>query len=129
MGDLTNDPWESANKPLEGNAGRILYQLRLQGDELETRQAWLEELAENTICPICDGEIKFNEKDDVVIKVMKETIIKCKNNSVETYVGGQIADNEKFIKELTSIGLTGVSVNPDLKTIYKIRKFYSNLEK
>ena len=71
----------------------------------------------------------FNEKDDVVIKVMKETIIKCKNNSVETYVGGQIADNEKFIKELTSIGLTGVSVNPDLKTIYKIRKFYSNLEK
>ena len=65
MGDLTNDPWESANKPLEGNAGRILYQLRLQGDELETRQAWLEELAENTICPICDGEIKFNEKDDV----------------------------------------------------------------
>ena len=65
MGDLTNDPCESANKPLEGNAGRILYQLRLQGDELETRQAWLEELAENTICPICDGEIKFNEKDDV----------------------------------------------------------------
>ena len=71
----------------------------------------------------------FNEKDDVVLKVMKETIIKCKNNSVETYVGGQIADDEEFIKELTKVGLTGVSVNPDLKTIYKIRKFYYNLEK
>jgi len=71
----------------------------------------------------------FNETDAVVIKVIKETIIKCKKNSIETYVGGQIADNEKFIKELTAIGLTGVSVNPDLQTIYKIRKFYFNLEK
>ena len=71
----------------------------------------------------------FNETDEVIIKVIKETIIKCKNNFVETYVGGQIADNEKFIKELTAIGLTGVSVNPDLQTIYKIRKFYSDLEK
>jgi membrane associated rhomboid family serine protease len=65
MGDLTNDPWELANKPLKGNAGRILNQLKLQGDELETRQAWLEELAENTICPICDGEIKIDEKAEV----------------------------------------------------------------
>jgi|TARA_Y100000294_G_C8549245_1_gene334570 pyruvate,water dikinase len=71
----------------------------------------------------------FNETDEVVMKVIKETIIKCKNKFVETYIGGQIADNEKFIKELTAVGLTGVSVNPDLQTIYKIRKFYSNLEK
>jgi len=71
----------------------------------------------------------FDETDEVIIKVIKDTIIKCKNNFVETYVGGQIADNEKFIKELTEIGLTGVSVNPDLQTIYKIRKFYSDLEK
>ena len=71
----------------------------------------------------------FNETDEVVMKVIKETIIKCKNNFIETYIGGQIADNEKFIEELTTVGLTGVSVNPDLKTIYKIRKFYSDLEK
>ena len=71
----------------------------------------------------------FNETDKVVIKVIKDTIIKCKNNFVETYIGGQIADNETFIKELTAVGLTGVSVNPDLQTIYKIRKFYSDLEK
>ena len=65
MGDLTDDPWKLADKPLEGNASRILQQLKLQGDELETRQAWLEELAENTICPICNGEIKINEKDEI----------------------------------------------------------------
>jgi len=70
----------------------------------------------------------FNETDAVVMKVIKETIIKCKSNLVETYIGGQIADNEKFVKELTKVGLTGVSVNPDLKTIYRMRKLYSTLE-
>ena len=65
MGDLTNDPWELANKPLKGNAARILTQLKLQGDELETRQAWLEELSEHTICPICSGEIELNENESV----------------------------------------------------------------
>ena len=57
MGDLHDDPWSSAGKSLEGRAARILTRLRAEGDELETRRAWLEELAENTICPICDGEI------------------------------------------------------------------------
>jgi len=64
MGDLSNDPWELAGKPLEGNAARILIQLKLQGDELETRQAWLEELSEHIICPICNGEVELNENDE-----------------------------------------------------------------
>lgn len=57
MGNLDHDPWESAGKQLEGKAERILSRLREEGDELETRRAWLEELAEHTICPICDGEV------------------------------------------------------------------------
>ena len=57
MGDLENDPWTDAGKPLEGRADRVLMKLREEGDELETRRAWLEELAENSICPVCDGEI------------------------------------------------------------------------
>ena len=57
MGDLQNDPWTVTGKPLEGRAKRVLMKLREEGDELETRRAWLEELAENTICPICDGEV------------------------------------------------------------------------
>tara|TARA_B110000196_G_C21113580_1_gene649215 strand:+ start:443 stop:1711 length:1269 start_codon:yes stop_codon:yes gene_type:complete len=71
----------------------------------------------------------FNETDEVVIKVISDTIIKCNKNSVETYVGGQIADNENFIKKLTEVGLTGVSINPDLKTIHRMRKLYSDIEK
>ncbi len=57
MGVLNEDPWESAGKPLEGVAGRVLSRLREEGDELETRRAWLEELSEHTICPVCDGEV------------------------------------------------------------------------
>ena len=57
MGDLQNDPWGSAGKKLGGRAGGILARLREEGDELETRRSWLEELAEHTICPVCDGEI------------------------------------------------------------------------
>jgi len=57
MGSLDNDPWSSANSPLEGNGRRILERLREEGDEIETRRAWLEELAENTICPYCGGEV------------------------------------------------------------------------
>ncbi len=64
LGVLNEDPWEIEGKPLQGNAKRILKNLKEQGDELETRQAWLEELAENTICPICDGEVKLFEKDE-----------------------------------------------------------------
>ena len=57
MGNLENDPWTVAGKPLEGRAERVLMKLREEGDELETRRAWLEELAENTICPVCGGEV------------------------------------------------------------------------
>ena len=64
LGILNEDPWEIEGKPLQGNAKRILKNLKQQGDELETRQAWLEELAENTICPVCDGEVKVLEKDE-----------------------------------------------------------------
>ena len=57
MGSLDEDPWTLAGKPLHGAASRILTRLREEGDELETRRAWLEELSENAICPACDGEI------------------------------------------------------------------------
>ena len=58
MGSLDDDPWFAADKPLEGEAARVLLRLREEGDELETRRAWLEELSEHTICPVCDGEMK-----------------------------------------------------------------------
>ena len=57
MGSLDSDPWSESDKELSGNSARILAKLREEGDELETRRAWLEELAENVICPVCEGEV------------------------------------------------------------------------
>ncbi len=57
MGSLDNDPWSEGSRDLHGNAARILARLREEGDELETRRAWLEELAENVVCPVCEGEV------------------------------------------------------------------------
>ena len=71
----------------------------------------------------------FNENDKVVIKVLKQVIKTCTKNSIETFVGGQIADNENFIRALSDSGLTGVSVNPDLGTILKTKKLYQKIEK
>ncbi len=70
----------------------------------------------------------FNENDEVVIKIIKDVIKVCKENSIETFIGGQIADNEKFITKLNRYGLTGVSVNPDIETVNKMINFYSKLE-
>lgn len=57
MGRLDSDPWKESGEMLEGQAAKVLSRLREEGDEPETRRAWLEELSEHTICPVCDGEI------------------------------------------------------------------------
>jgi len=57
MKNLGDDPWSEKGEDLQGNAARVLSKLRKEGDEIETRRAWLEELAEQTVCPVCSGEI------------------------------------------------------------------------
>jgi membrane associated rhomboid family serine protease len=59
MGDLSADPWEGS---LTGAARRTLQRLRDEGDEPETRQAWLEQLAEQATCPICSSTLETIEK-------------------------------------------------------------------
>ncbi|MEC9458212.1 MAG: rhomboid family intramembrane serine protease [Candidatus Thermoplasmatota archaeon] len=63
--EMGEDPWKQSGRPLQGQAARVLSKLRQEGDELETRRAWLEELAENTVCPVCDGEILAIVEDEV----------------------------------------------------------------
>lgn len=65
MGGLKFDPWDDAGKPLEGSASRVLKKLREEGDELETRRAWLEELAEVARCPDCDSPLRVEINDEV----------------------------------------------------------------
>ena len=72
MGTLSSDPWADAGTPLEGPPARTLNRLRAEGDEPETRQAWLEELAEQTTCPIC-GDLIFAEVRDGVTVLNSST--------------------------------------------------------
>ena len=65
MGSLDSDPWSAIGKALEGEAGRTLQRLREEGDEPETRQAWLEQLSEVAKCPECDAALLAEVKGGV----------------------------------------------------------------
>ena len=64
---IENNPWAKNGILLEDSVSRILQKLREEGDERETRRAWLEELAEQTICPICNGEIVAEDRNGTYI--------------------------------------------------------------
>jgi len=64
MKDLSTDPWDG---DLTGPALRTLQRLREEGDELETRQAWLEQLAEQAQCPVCKGDLDAVEVDGIAV--------------------------------------------------------------
>ena len=55
MKEIGADPWMVAGIEAPLPVKRILHRLREEGDEEETRRAWIEELADNAICPICGG--------------------------------------------------------------------------
>jgi len=50
---ITDDPWSEPSPRL----AHLLKKLSEEGDEVITRQAWLEEIATEARCPICDGEL------------------------------------------------------------------------
>ena len=71
MGDLSTDPWSGE---LTGPALRTLQRLREEGDEIETRQAWLEQLAEQAKCPVCNGDLD-------AVEIAEITVLRCKSES------------------------------------------------
>ena len=67
MRDLSTDPWDGE---LSGPAMRTLQRLREEGDEIETRQAWLEQLSEQAQCPVCGGEL-------MTFEIAEITVLRC----------------------------------------------------
>ena len=53
MAALDENPWNDSAHPLSDKAARTLERLRQEGDELETREAWLDRLSEQARCPQC----------------------------------------------------------------------------
>ena len=64
MKDMSTDPWDGN---LTGPAMRTLQRLREEGDEIETRQAWLEQLAEQAQCPVCGAKLTTQETEGITI--------------------------------------------------------------
>ena len=59
MAAVDNDPWQDSEYALSAKAVRTLERLREEGDELETREAWLERLCEQASCPQCGASLSL----------------------------------------------------------------------
>ena len=57
MASLEENPWNNSDYPLSDKAVRTLERLRQEGDELETREAWLDRLSEQAVCPQCGASL------------------------------------------------------------------------
>ena len=68
------DPWRARGLEPSDPVKRILRRLWEEGDEMETRQAWVEELAEQAICPECGGAL------EAVPKPMGGHVVVCSTN-------------------------------------------------
>ena len=70
----------------------------------------------------------FNENDKVIINTLVGAISKCKKKNIQTYLSGTLTENSSSLKKLFKSGLTGVTVNPDIRTINKVKKIIFNIE-
>mgnify|MGYP001186633195 FL=1 len=57
ISEESGHPWIGAEFPLDDGSERVMKCLFAEGDEPETRLAWLEELAEQSACPVCGSRI------------------------------------------------------------------------
>ena len=65
MGSVDTDPWTDSGIEISKKLARTLLKLREEGDELETREAWLDKLQEQAQCPVCKGDVELIGKGDV----------------------------------------------------------------
>ncbi len=70
----------------------------------------------------------FNESDPVILKILNNVIYKCKKKNIHTYLSGTLTESKYSLNKLFQSGLTGVTVNPDIRTINKVKKIIYNIE-
>ena len=56
MKSLESDPWSENNTDVKVH--NVLEKLRTAGDEIETREAWMEKLVSIVKCPECNGQLE-----------------------------------------------------------------------
>ncbi|MED5485053.1 MAG: rhomboid family intramembrane serine protease [Candidatus Thermoplasmatota archaeon] len=58
MKSLESDPWTDSNSKTDVKLMNVLSNLRISGDEIETREAWMEKLVTIAQCPTCDNSLE-----------------------------------------------------------------------
>jgi len=71
---LENDPWTNNELEVDFKVKNVLEKLRLAGDEIETREAWMEKLAEIVKCPNCKGLLDVeNSSEGPTVQCLSKT--------------------------------------------------------
>ena len=74
MKPLDIDPWTKNDQNINPKIHNVLEKLRTAGDEIETREAWMEKLVTIVNCPVCDDElIVRNVSNGPNVQCHKET--------------------------------------------------------
>jgi len=71
----------------------------------------------------------FDEKDKVVQKIISDVIKKSKQKKIKTYLSGSLTENKNILGKFLNDGLTGVTINPDISSINKVKKTIFEIEK
>ncbi|MFQ5711006.1 MAG: putative PEP-binding protein [Candidatus Geothermarchaeales archaeon] len=63
----------------------------------------------------------FDERRKAVLKLMEMVINHCRENNIESCIGGQGGSNPDLMRTLLGFGISGTSVNPDIETVAMMR--------
>ena len=67
LGSLDEDPWTTNNIDISLKVRRTIEKLKEAGDEVETREAWLDKLSQQVSCPLCSTSLELVVEDDVPV--------------------------------------------------------------
>ena len=67
LGSLDENPWTSNNVEMSLKARRTMDKLKDAGDEVETREAWLEKLTQQVSCPFCSEPINMVVEQEIPV--------------------------------------------------------------
>lgn len=74
MKSLDYDPWTKNNLNINSKIKNVIEKLRTAGDEIETREAWMEKLVTIADCPTCNNElIVKNMSDGPIVQCHQES--------------------------------------------------------
>ena len=67
LGSLEEDPWTKNSVEISFKVRKTIEKLKESGDEVETREAWLEKLSKQADCPLCKANIELVVENEIPV--------------------------------------------------------------